>query len=107
PELDRIALKALAPDFKDRYARCEELRHDLATFLAQTSPATDSNRLATFLNELYAEDNAAERLEREELIVKAREWYSTKPSVPPATPTVEGRAAAPARPVSRFGPPPL
>ena len=110
PELDRIALKALAPDLKDRYARCEELRHDLATFLAQTSPATDSNRLANFLNELYAEDNAAERVEREELIVKAREWYSTKLSVPPSSPTVEGRAGSPAgppRPVSRFGPPPL
>src|SRR5678809_1521645 len=35
PELDRITLKALAPDFKNRYARCEELRSDLATFLAQ------------------------------------------------------------------------
>ena len=39
PELDRIALKALAPDLKERYANCEELRHDLATFLARTSPA--------------------------------------------------------------------
>ena len=38
PELDRIALKALAPDFKNRYARCEELRSDLASFLAQHHP---------------------------------------------------------------------
>src|SRR5678809_189340 len=56
PELDRITLKALAPDLKDRYTRCEELRHDLATFLAATSPATDTARLANFLHELYAED---------------------------------------------------
>ena len=38
----RIALKALAPDLKERYASCEEMRHALATFLAQTSPATDT-----------------------------------------------------------------
>ena len=74
PELDRIALKALAPDLKDRYASCEELRHDLAKFLAQTSPATDALRVSKFLSELYAEDIAAERTEREQLIFKAREW---------------------------------
>jgi serine/threonine-protein kinase len=78
PELDRIALKALAPDLKQRYRSCEELRHDLATFVAQTSPATDSARLQAFLGDLYGEDIAAERTEREDLIVKAREWYSTR-----------------------------
>src|SRR6187402_1006114 len=78
PELDRIALKALAPDLKDRYASCEELRHDLAKFLAQTSPTTDTARLASFLRELYDDDIAAERTEREMLTVKARESYATK-----------------------------
>src|SRR3954451_10087492 len=83
PELDRIALKALAPELKDRYARCEELRHDLATFLAQTSPATDTGRLANFLHDLYAEDIAAERTEREALIIKSRESSSAKHAVVP------------------------
>jgi serine/threonine protein kinase len=77
-ELDRITLKALAPDLKERYANCEDLRHDLAKFLAQTSPATDTTRVAKFLSELYAEDIAAERAEREQLIVQAREWSTTK-----------------------------
>ncbi|HEY7372727.1 MAG TPA: serine/threonine-protein kinase, partial [Polyangia bacterium] len=95
PELDRITLKALAPDLKDRYARCEELRHDLATFLAQTYPATDSTRLANFLHELYSDDEAAERAEREALIVKALEWYSTK------------HLAAPPAPAPGAAPPPL
>src|SRR3954452_22914063 len=48
-ELDRIACKALAPDLAQRYQTCEELRRDLATFLAQTSPATDGVRVAKFL----------------------------------------------------------
>src|SRR4051812_18653540 len=86
PELDRITMKALAPDLKDRYTNCEELRHDLAKFLAQTSPGTDATRVAKFLSELYDEDIAAERAEREQLIVKAREWYTSKNAVPPPLP---------------------
>ena len=94
-ELDRITLKALAPDLKDRYVNCEELRHDLAKFLAQTSPGMDSTRVAKFLSELYDEDIAAERAEREQLIVKAREWYSnsSKNAVPPPLP-VTGKTQA-------------
>ena len=102
-ELDRISQKALAPELKDRYATCEELRHDLATFLAQTSPATDSARLAKFLHELYAEDIAAEAAEREALIVKTREWYAAKLAAPPAAPAIGAKPAA--RPT--VGPPPL
>ena len=64
-ELDRIALKALAPDLKQRYANCEELRHDLATYLAQASPATDATRVAAFLADLYGDDIVAERTERD------------------------------------------
>src|SRR4029079_3028972 len=103
PELDRITLKALAPELKDRYARCEELRHDLATFLAQTSPATDTARLANFLHDLYADDIAAEQREREALIVKTREWYSTK-SAASSTPGPAEVKPGVRRPT---GPPPL
>jgi len=93
-DLDRIALKALAPDLKNRYARCEELRSDLAAFLAQHHPATNTARLASFLGELYAEDMAAEQVEREELIAKAREWYSSKRSAAPPVKTMSAAAAA-------------
>jgi serine/threonine protein kinase len=86
-ELDRIALKALAPDLKERYASCEDLRHDLAKFVALTSPATDSTRVAKFLAELYQEDMAAERAEREQLIIQAREWYTSKHALPPSAKT--------------------
>ncbi len=106
PELDRISLKALAPDLKDRYASCEELRHDLAKFLAQTSPTTDTARLASFLRELYDDDIAAERTEREMLTVKARESYATKSAAQPAAapPKADGKPAAPR---AAAGPPPL
>jgi serine/threonine protein kinase len=81
PELDRITMRALAPDLKERYPNCEELRHDLAKFLAQTTPGTDATRVSKFLSELYDEDIAAERAEREQLIAKAREWYTSKHAV--------------------------
>jgi eukaryotic-like serine/threonine-protein kinase len=106
PELDRISLKALAPDLKDRYASCEELRHDLAKFLAQTSPTTDTARLATFLGELYDDDIAAERAEREMLTVKARDAYATKSGAQP--PAVGAKMdGKPVAPKASAGPPPL
>jgi len=98
PELDRISLKALAPDLKDRYARCEDLRLDLAAFLAQNYPATDTARLATFLHELYQEDIEAERVEREALIGKAREWYSAKHAAPPPAPATGTKPPTGAKP---------
>src|SRR4029079_7874565 len=108
PELDRIALKALAPDLKERYLRCEELRHDLANILAATSPATDSGRLANFLHELYAEDITAERVERETLIGKAREWHTAKHAAagsPP--PKGDAKASGAGTKPLASGPPPL
>src|SRR6185295_5947560 len=71
-ELDRIVLKALAPDLGQRYATCEELRRDLAAFLAHTSPTIDAVRIAKFLGELYGEEIEIERREREAMIDAAR-----------------------------------
>jgi serine/threonine protein kinase len=107
PELDRISLKALAPDLKDRYASCEELRHDLARFLAQTAPTTDSARLASFLRELYDDDIAAERTEREMLTVKARESYATKTAAQPSPAPAPKTDGKPGPPKASAGPPPL
>ncbi len=99
PELDRICGKALAPKLADRYKNCEELRADLATYLAQTAPATDTVRVAGFLKELYEADIESERLEREALIKTARAWFtsgalpraaSTATVVPPTSPAGAG-----------------
>ncbi|HEX4405515.1 MAG TPA: serine/threonine-protein kinase [Polyangia bacterium] len=98
PELDRIAMKALAPDLKARYANCEELRHDLATFLATAAPAMDSVRVASFLKELYAPDIESERAEREALIKTSREWFSSSAMQP--------RPSAPDGPRKTMVPPP-
>jgi len=72
PELDRIVMRALATEREDRYPTAELLRADLAGFLAETAPKTDSDRLAGFLRSLFAEDARAERNERERLIGASR-----------------------------------
>jgi serine/threonine protein kinase len=71
PELDRIVMRALAPDRDRRYQDGEELRADLAAFLAKTAPETDAARLAAFLRPLFAIDAENERRERESLLSSA------------------------------------
>jgi serine/threonine protein kinase len=71
PELDAIVLKALAPERAQRYQTGEELRADLAAFLAATTPQTDAARLASFLHPLFQDIAEAERVEREELVRSA------------------------------------
>jgi eukaryotic-like serine/threonine-protein kinase len=71
PALDRIVLRALAPDREDRYPDGEALRADLATYLAETAPKTDAARLAGFLRPLFADDMRVDRSERERLAAEA------------------------------------
>ncbi len=76
PELDRIVMRALAPEREDRYPNAEVLRADLAAFLAETAPKTDSQRLAGFMRPLFADDARQERREREQLTAAARALLS-------------------------------
>jgi eukaryotic-like serine/threonine-protein kinase len=90
PELDRIVLRALAPEREDRYPNAEMLRADLAAFLAETAPKTDSERLAGFMRPLFADDAREERRERERLTVAARAMLSGgigMPTTPPGPPS--------------------
>jgi serine/threonine protein kinase len=76
PELERIVMKALAPEREDRYADGEAMRADLAGFLAATSPKTDNAALIDFLRPLYGEELAAERRERQAMIEEAKGMLS-------------------------------
>jgi serine/threonine-protein kinase len=97
PELDRIVLKALAPEREDRYPNAEILRADLAAFLAETTPKTDTERLAGFMRPLFADDARDERRERERLIGAARAMLSggiVAPTAQRETPHPSGENAA-------------
>ncbi|MBI4508150.1 MAG: protein kinase, partial [Deltaproteobacteria bacterium] len=91
-DLDEIVLKALSPASDDRYQTGEELRAALAGWLAREAPETDSDRLARFVMDLFAEDLQRERAEREELVRKTSE-QAPAPTVA-AVPDTSVRAAA-------------
>jgi serine/threonine protein kinase len=100
PELDRIVMRALAPEREDRYAHAEALRADLAAFLAETAPKTDSERLAGFMRQLFADDAREERRERERLTASARALLSGGTGAPaseesPAPPLDSGGGGRP------------
>ncbi|MCS6912571.1 MAG: protein kinase [Myxococcales bacterium] len=70
PMLDQIVLRALAPNADDRYQTGEQYRAALAAFLASNREyvATDAARVAAFLKDLFEEDIARERAQRQELL---------------------------------------
>src|SRR4030095_2826215 len=76
PELDRIVMRALAPERADRSQDGESMRADLAGFLAATAPKTDAARVAEFLRPMFAEDAARDRQERDALIAGAKALLS-------------------------------
>jgi serine/threonine protein kinase len=71
PELDEITMKALAARPEDRYQTGEELRSDLAAFLAKTAPAMDGHQVAHFMRELFGDIILREREERLALMASA------------------------------------
>jgi len=82
PELDRIALKALAVNPAERYQSGEELRADLAAYLAREAPHTDAHTLASFMRQVYGDVIDREREERESLLHAAGPLLAT--SDPPS-----------------------
>ena len=78
-ELDEICLKALAASKDDRYADCDAMRMALQGWLAQNAPTTDGTRMSAFLAELFAEDIARERVERNDLLSRVRTRALTLP----------------------------
>ncbi|MCC6994864.1 MAG: protein kinase [Deltaproteobacteria bacterium] len=81
PALDAIVLKALAVSPAERYQSGEEMRSALAGYLAAEAPSTDSARVATFMDQLFAEDKPGERAGREGLVAKVRDSLRTQPAL--------------------------
>jgi serine/threonine-protein kinase len=64
-------MRALAVDPALRYQTGEELRADLASFLAKHSPATDAATLASFMAHVFRNQIDAERTDRDRLLSEA------------------------------------
>jgi serine/threonine-protein kinase len=60
-DLDSMVLKAVAPDMDGRFQHAEGLRDALVTALAERSPTLTSDRLGSWMRELFAEEVAEEK----------------------------------------------
>jgi serine/threonine protein kinase len=105
PELDRIVMRALAPEREDRYPDGEAMRADPGGVPARRRrPKTDAARLVEFLRPMYADEMAAERRERQALIAgegpavgRACRARHTRPRCP-APPSSSAPASGGSRP---------
>ncbi|HEX3695893.1 MAG TPA: protein kinase [Polyangia bacterium] len=71
PELDAIAMRALAPNRNLRFQSADEMRLALSEAIAHVAPRADAERAADFLRGLYGSIIREEHDERERLL-KAR-----------------------------------
>jgi serine/threonine protein kinase len=71
PMLDAIVMRALGVEPESRYQTGEDLRIDLASFLAKHAPETDAATLASFMSMLWDEQIADERNDRDALMKAA------------------------------------
>ncbi|MEZ4360173.1 MAG: protein kinase [Kofleriaceae bacterium] len=78
-ELDEICIRALHPERDERYATCDEMRQALQGWLAHNAPTMDAGRISSFLNDLFEEDIAREREEREDMLNRLRRRAMTLP----------------------------
>ena len=111
PELDAITMKALAVRPEDRYQTGEELRTDLAAFLARTAPSMDGHQVAHFMRELFGDIISREREERQSLMAGASALLDapgdsqTTPSPPTSSETAARADRADTAPLGRRGKP--
>ena len=71
PEVDRLLLRALAPERENRFQTAEELRQALSDIMAKIAPKADVERTAAFVRSLYETTMREEREEREQLLANS------------------------------------
>ena len=70
-DMNAIVMRALAVDPADRYQTGEDLRADLAAFLAKHAPSTDAATLTSFMTFLFQDQIDQEVVDRDALLVEA------------------------------------
>ncbi len=102
PSLDRVVLKALAPDRDQRFASAEEMRVALGEVIAEVAPRADPARVAELLRLIYSETIAEERAEHDrflkEVIPRFRALAAAAPGPGSPEPTAAPEARRPRAP---------
>jgi Serine/threonine protein kinase len=93
-ELDKVVLRALAPDREQRTQSAEEFRLALSDAIAKTAPRTDPARVVELMQTIFQEAIDKERAERDELLKVAIPAFRASAPEPPADDT-GGRVTVP------------
>jgi serine/threonine protein kinase len=84
PELDRVVLRALAPDRQQRFQSAEEFRLALSDVIAKVAPRTDPARVVELMQAVFQDVINKERAEREHLLKDVIPAFRASSSAPPA-----------------------
>ncbi|MDX2021858.1 MAG: protein kinase [Deltaproteobacteria bacterium] len=90
-ELDDVVMKALAPDREQRFQSADEMRRALNEVIATIAPRSGADRIAEFIEGIYADTIAEEREERDGFLRDVIPGFRARPetmSIPPAPPPV-------------------
>jgi serine/threonine protein kinase len=107
--LEKIVMKALALDPKDRWQRAADFQDALQRFLITTPPIYTAKRLSDWMRVTFSQDIENEKTKMEEYSRIGPEVLrrSLPPSQPPKAPASVRKPAQPKRTLLGFGPPPL
>ena len=84
PELDKVVLRALAPNREQRYQSAEEFRLALSDVITQVAPRTDPARVVELMQTVFQDVIDTERAEREHLLKDVIPAFRASSSAPPA-----------------------
>jgi serine/threonine-protein kinase len=96
PELDKVVLRALAPDREQRFQSAEEFRLALSDVITQVAPRTDPARVVELMQAVFQDVIDTERAEREHLLKDVIPAFRASSSAPPKPAAPRARAPQPA-----------
>jgi serine/threonine protein kinase len=95
PELDKVVLRALAPDRQQRTQSAEEFRLALSDVIAQVAPRTDPARVVELMQAIFQDVIDKERAERDQFLKEVIPIFRESSPEPPASDNADGRVTVP------------
>ena len=95
PELDKVVLRALAPDRQQRYQSAEEFRLALSDVITQAAPRTDPARVVELMQAIFQEVMGTEQAEREHFLKEVIPAFRASHPDPSESAAASGSASVP------------
>ncbi len=95
PELDKVVLRALAPDRRQRTQSAEEFRLALSDVITQVAPRTDPARVVELMQAIFEDVIDKERLERDHFLKEVIPTFRASSPAPPVSASGDRRTPLP------------